>query len=206
MAKPYRTHRLLGGYGRSVHYLRQPLYRDPVVAPQGNLRQGTSLQRQVHTAVFPGRWHRPQQPRAQPAGLLPRCQGHNLHRPVQGDRGGGPVLPRLDHHPVDPAVQYGALRGTEHRLREGKVLQSIHRSACHLHRGPGSRGYAIQRENSIRSASGGNEGQRTRGNALRTAHPLVPSGRGRIQGDCRGLRVHRGRNRNSAHRADLRCR
>ena len=64
--------------------------------------------------------------RAQPAGLLSRCKRHHLHRPVPCTqrstlhtqqylfrRTNPRLLPRLDHHAMDTAVQHSTMRRTE---------------------------------------------------------------------------------------------
>ena len=43
VAQPHREDRLLGGYGRPLHHLRQPLHRDTVVSVEGTLQEGLAL-------------------------------------------------------------------------------------------------------------------------------------------------------------------
>ena len=45
--------------------------------------KGISLQGLYHSALFTGSRYRPQLARAEPAGLLPRCERHHLRCPVQ---------------------------------------------------------------------------------------------------------------------------
>ena len=105
------------------------------------------------------------QPRAQPARLLPRREGHHLHRAVQGRRRGESLFPRMDHHPLDPALQHRALRGAEHRLREGEILQSIYRGTRDLHSRQGPCPRPLQRQDPLRG-DGRLQGFGARGHAL----------------------------------------
>ena len=84
-------------------------------------------------ALLAGRRHGALDPRVEPAGLLPRREGHDRrgpvphHGPQTRDGGlGHPLLPGMDHHAVDPAVEYGALRRPEDRLRGRPHLERIH--------------------------------------------------------------------------------
>ena len=45
-----------------IHHLRQPLYRDPLVSPEGDLQEGSAVQGLLHPALFPRRRHRPEHP------------------------------------------------------------------------------------------------------------------------------------------------
>ena len=175
MAYPYRAHRLLGRHGRPLYHLRQPLHRDALVAPEADILEGTALQGQVHTALFSCRRYRAQQPRAQPAGLLPRRQGHHLRRPVQGNRRGRAVFPRVDDHSLDTPVQYRPLRRAPYRLCEGAFRQSLQRRRMHIYSCQGSCGERVLRQDALRGAARRHEGHGTRGHALRAADTLVPS-------------------------------
>ena len=110
--EPHAQDGLLGQHGRSVHHLRQQIHRDAVVAAEAALRQGPALQGLHHPALLAGRRNGPLDPRAEPAGLLPRREGHDLHGAVPGDPRrqeqklfegveGDLLLPRLDHNAVD---------------------------------------------------------------------------------------------------------
>ena len=63
--------------------LRQQIHRNPLVASETALRQGATLQRLHHPALLAGRRHGTFDPRAEPAGLLPRREGYHLHGAVQ---------------------------------------------------------------------------------------------------------------------------
>ena len=111
---------LLGRSGQPVHHLRQPLHRDTVVAVEATVRQGTALQGLHHPALFAGGGHGAQFARAQPAGLLPRRQGHDGHGTVphhhaegRDDAVGQTLLPGMDDDTVDIAVKHCAVRRTE---------------------------------------------------------------------------------------------
>ena len=162
MGVPHAADRLLGGHGRPVRHLRQPLCRNPLVPAEGHLRQGPSLQGLHHPALFPDGRHRPEFPRTQPAGLLQGRDGHHRHGPVRGRQGrrlpapfrdGDPsgLLPGLDHDAVDPPVQHRPLRGPVHRLRPRPFLQPLHGRAGHLRAGGGPRGRLVQPEGGRRA-------------------------------------------------------
>ena len=125
---------ILGQHGRPLHHLRQQVHRVAVVAPQAALRQGTALQGLHHSALLARGRNRALDPRAEPARLLPRRQGYDgrgtVPHPQPQARNGGlgnPCLPGLDHHALDPALEYGPLRRPENRLRGRAQLQPLYR-------------------------------------------------------------------------------
>ena len=129
----YAQDGLLGQHGRPLHHLRQQIHRDAVVAAQAALRQGPALQGLHDPALLAGRRHGPLDARTEPAGLLPRRQGHDRRRAVphprpeaRNDGLGHPLLPGLDHDAVDPALEHGALRRPENRLRGRALVQPLH--------------------------------------------------------------------------------
>ncbi len=76
-------------------------------------------------------------PRAEPAGLLPRREGHDLHgavprgarrtqRTLFRGRRGRALLPGLDDDAVDAAVEYGAGRRPRDRLCARQVPQPLY--------------------------------------------------------------------------------
>ena len=82
---PHAQDGLLGQHGRPVHHLRQQIHRDAVVAPEAALRQGPALQGLHHPALLARRRNGPLDPRTEPARLLPRREGHDLHVAVPRD-------------------------------------------------------------------------------------------------------------------------
>ncbi len=63
-----------------------PLYRIGMVASPSDLRQRPPLQRLHNSALLSRRRHRSKLPRAQSGRLLPRREGHHLHRAVPHHR------------------------------------------------------------------------------------------------------------------------
>ena len=95
MEDPYITYD--NRYIETLWYLLTDIYG------KGLLYKGTSIQ--------PRRRNRPQHPRAQSARMLQGRKRHHRLRPVQGDRRGGSVHPRLDHNPLDAPFKHRPLRG-----------------------------------------------------------------------------------------------
>ena len=157
VGEPHAQDGLLGQHGRSVHHLRQQVHRDAVVAPQAALRQRPALQGLHHPALLARRRNGTLDPRTEPAGLLPRREGHDLHVAVPRDprreeretlrwRRGRPLLPGLDHHAVDAAFEHRAGRRPGDRIREGQVPQPLHRPAADGHPGQGPAGFLLHQE------------------------------------------------------------
>ena len=217
-----RTHAqngLLGQYGRPLHHLRQQIHRNPLVASETALRQGATLQRLHHPALLAGRRHGTFDPRAEPAGLLPRREGYHLHGAVQNHPRRAErktlrrsrrrsLLPGLDHHALDTAVEYRAGRRPRNRIRARQMPQSLYGCPPDCHPGQRTAGVVFypQDGGQVRNLSGHLQGSGLRRHPLRTAHPLgeacgrcVPRHPGR-------LRDHLRRYGYRAYRPDVRCR
>ena len=74
------------------------------------------------------------QPYSPAAGLLPRREGYHRRgavphpQPQTRDDGlGHALLPGMDHHTLDAALEHGPLRGSENRLRGRAHLQPLYR-------------------------------------------------------------------------------
>ena len=219
MGEPNAPHGLLGQHGRPVHHIRQQVYRDVVVSVEAALRQGSALQGLHHTALLAGRRHGSVDPRAEPARLLPRRQGYDLHRAVphraqRAQRGavrrrrGRALLPRMDHYPVDAAVEYGAGRGTRHRVCTRQVPQPLHRRAADRHNGLGARADTLYQEDGghIHRRRQDMARPRAGGCGVRAADRLDQARRRCVPRHRRRLRFGGRRYGYSPHRADIRCR
>ncbi len=132
MGKTHISDGILGRHVGPLCNIRQPVHRVRMVAPVTDLSERPAIQRLHHTAIFSGGGHRPVDPRTEPARMLPRRQGHHLHSPVHlhrpaaaDDRMGHTLLPCMDHHPMDPAEQHGAMCRSVHRIQHRPHLQSI---------------------------------------------------------------------------------
>ena len=236
---PHTQDGLLGQHEGSLHHLRQQIRRVAVVAAQAALRQGAALQGLHDPALLAGRRHGPLDPRAQPAGLLPRREGHDrrgaVPHPRSQARDGGlghPLLPRMDHHAVDPALEHGAVRRPEDRLRGRAHLQPLHGREGDGRAGRGAAPRPLQQEGrrhgprrlrARRQAGalrGGRplQGPRAGGHGLRAAAAVGEARRDRrarrvarrlgegVPRHRGRLRDHRGRYGYRPHRADVRRR
>ena len=100
-----KAHGLLGQPRRPVRDLRARLYRERLAVAQAALRQRLAVQGLHHSAVFAGGGHGAQLARAEPAGLLPRCERHLCDGTLQSRWRRRPLLHRLDHHALDAVIE-----------------------------------------------------------------------------------------------------
>ena len=88
-------------------------------------------------------------PRAEPAGMLPRCEGYDLHGAVQGHpqrreretlRGGAgrSLLPGLDDYALDASLEYGTGRRSRDRICARQMPQPLYGYPPDGHSGQGS--------------------------------------------------------------------
>ena len=208
MGGPHAPHGLLGEHGGSVRHLRQQVHRNPLVAAAPALRQGAPLQGLHHPALLARRGNGPLDPRAEPARMLPRREGHHLHgavprrarRPERSplrrgprrerraarSRSGRHLLPGMDHNPLDAALEHGAGRRSGHPLREAQVPQPLHTAAAVRHPGRKPRELLLRRQERPRLRTDGArmDGPRTG----RHGHPLRAAA---AVGETRGGRRRR---------------
>ena len=225
MERPDPPHGILGRHGVPLRHLRAEVHGIRVVAALADACQGPALQGLHHSAVQPQGGHGPQQPRAQPAGCLPRRDGHHGGGAVPapaGERGpgagdgrrrsrrpaGGPA--GLDDHPVDPAVQHGPDHRRGDRVPHRQDGQPLYRGGRPrgARRRPARQALRGQEGPGIGGARDGH-GRRLGRPAVRAVDRLGPAdgrARGGVPRDSGRLRDHGGRHRHRAHRPNLRCR
>ena len=205
-----RAHGLLGEHGRRLLHPRQLVHRVGVVAPAADLGQGSHLPGLQGRALRSA--HRRHPLLARGRARLQGGRGPVDLRPLPGrGRGVSPrrrgthLVPGVDHHALDAAVEPRPRRASGGRLR----LRALgFRSRCELawrrdpdpRRSPRRRG-AARRRIHRREAS---EGRRPRGHALHAAVRPPLRRRSHLPGVDRRLRDHRGRHRHRALRAGVR--
>ena len=89
-----------------------------------------------HPALLSYGRHRSEFTRTEPAGMLPRRQGHHLHRAVRGSRSarkhermGHSMFPCMDNHTLDTPIEHGSLRRTVDTLCHRADIQPLQRLA-----------------------------------------------------------------------------
>ena len=195
------------------------------------VQEGASLQGLYDSAVLAGGRYGSQQSRAEPARLLPRREGHDLHGPVphrarpaertvvrRGRR--RRVLHGMDDDALDAALEHGAGRGARYPLRARAVVQSLYgRSAYRLfgqrpvpglfpeeERRPSDGRLRGRRQKRTVPCRGRVRGQGPGRHPLRAAAPVDRARRRCVPRHHRRLRDDRGRYRHRAYRADVRRR
>ena len=216
-----RAHGLLGEHGRRLLHPRQLLHRVGVVAASADLGQGPHLPGLQGGALRPA--HRRHAFVARGRARVQGGRGPVGLRPVPGRGGGGHVVPGVDHHALDPAVEPGAGRAPRCRLRlrahRFRVRREVARVRSRggldrvdrsrepprwrdLHRCRGARRSGAGRYRLHRREA--REGRRSRRDALHAPVRPPPGRRPDLPSVDGRLRDHRGRHRHRALRAGLR--